>query len=177
MGNIQKFQKEKLIIGVLLSNLDEISSVKAWLIPEYGEIDYESEPLLFTYTKYYTKEMGTEIYRIFLSFKNLISPERLSDIKIFTNTLEQRFAFAGARKVNLDPGILNNSRLILASTKDNVQRVPLKKGIFAEITLQYMHGEFVDLFWTYPDYKSEEYKQILSEIRKKYSLQLKQEEK
>lgn len=160
----------------------------------FGEIDFESEEMPFTFTDYYEAEMGSGIRRFFVSLAELWDPARLADVKLRTDELEARFVRgegagpgdAGAgrrpvqdpelasarRSVNLDPGMLTLGRLILASTKDNAQRIPLRDGIYAEITLLYRKGNFEPLPWTYPDYRSEAYRAVLGEIRARYKAQL-----
>ena len=177
MGEVEAFRREKLVIGVLTGNSDLLDSLGRRLEKYFGPIDYRSEPLPFTYTDYYTVELGKPLVRCFYSFSRLIDPEELSGAKIVTNELESHSATQKKRKVNLDPGILSLHRLILASTKDNGRRIPLKNGIYGEITLIYMNGGFQDLDWTYPDYRSEEYKNIFFQIRDRYRHQLKQEYK
>lgn len=39
------------------------------------------------------------------------------------------------RKVNLDPGYLEPSKLVLASTKNFSHRIYLNQGIYGEVTL------------------------------------------
>ena len=116
--------------------------------------------------------MGDDIERYFLSFERLIFPDELADVKIHTNYLEKFFSVQDgeglSRRVNFDPGILNLSHLILASTKDNVHRIPLKDGIYGEVTLGYRDGKFEPYPWTYRDYCSPEYGEILSSIRDIY---------
>ena len=119
--------------------------------------------------------MGKGIERWFYSFEKLVSPEELSRIKIRTNELEERHAVEGLRKVNYDPGLLDLNRLILATTKNVGHRIPLTDGIYAEVTLLYMKKAFHALPWTYPDYQSPEYIEILKEIRTLYRLKLKQQ--
>jgi hypothetical protein len=131
----------------------------------------------FNYTDYYNNEIGNEIKRFFVSFKELISPSSISAVKIASNNLEKLFIEKDSckekRKVNLDPGILNSSRLILATTKDNVHRIPLKDGIYGEVTLIFQKGKFEPLPWTYIDYRSPEYCEILLKIRTIYKINLK----
>ena len=67
--------------------------------------------------------------------------------------------------MNLDPGLLSLGKLILASTKDNAQRIPLRDGIYAEVTLIYREKSYRPLPWTYPDYRSPEYLEILHALR------------
>ena len=129
----------------------------------------------FSYTHYYDEEMGPELQRYFLSFERLVNPEALAGIKITTNELEDRFLIGGKRSVNLDPGLLALSRFVLATTKDNAQRIALRDGIYAELTLLFTKKEFKTFPWTYPDYCSKEYQDILAEIREIYKRDLKRE--
>lgn len=176
MGGIQQFEEEKLIVPILISDEAILPAVKEKLEEDFGKIDYTSAPIPFTFTDYYHREMGPHIQRFFLSFRPLIDPSRLALIKLRTNEIEKTFTAGGRRKVNLDPGILNLSRLILATTKDNAHRIPLAKGIYGEITLLYMRKNFQHLFWTYPDYRTEAYKNILRKIREIYRENLKQQQ-
>ena len=174
LGEIKCFQLYKLIIGILTTIYSEKEEILKALSEKFGEIDYISPFLDFNYTDYYNREMGDNIKRFFVSFKNLVEPSALADIKIETNKLEKQFSHgtlplgAESRKVNLDPGIMNLSRLILASTKDNAHRIPLAKGIYGEITLLFQKKGVKALPWSFIDYQSKEYTEILLEIRNIY---------
>lgn len=172
MGEIHSFPPEKLIMGILTSRPHRLPELEKELVREYGPIDYRSRQIPFTYTDYYSEEMGPGIQRLFLSFADLISPDRLAEIKLWSNRIEGMFAEEGQRKVNIDPGMLSLGKLILASTKDNAQRIPLSKGIYAEITLIYTKKKYRPLPWTYPDYQSDEYLPVLTHIRDIYKQQL-----
>jgi hypothetical protein len=172
MGQILPFKPEKLIIPILISRPQMRTPLIQELQRCYGAIDYTSRDLPFVHTHYYDEEMGTPISRFFVSFLRLIDPGTLAQIKNETNELEKRFYQAGKRTVNIDPGLLSLSRFILASSKDGSHRVPLCEGVFAEITLVYERGGYRALPWTYPDYRSSEYLDILAEIRKLYKAQL-----
>ena len=174
MGSIEDFTVEKLISGILTSRPTDLEAIKEALTAEFGRIDYQSDLIPFRYTPYYDREMGTPIYRCFFSFQDLVLPDALSDVKRITNDIERRFSLDGMRKANIDPGLVSLQRLILASTKDNGRRVPLSKGIYAEITLVFIEQDFRHLDWTYPDYRSREYKEIFKDIREIYRAQLKQ---
>jgi hypothetical protein len=173
LGSESYFIKEKLIVGMLISRMEFLESAKKALIGEFGPLDYEKGPISFDYTHYYDKEMDTPIERCFFSFKELVDPSRLADIKIFTNGLEEKYAIEGQRKINLDPGLMALSRFVLATTKDNAHRIALKRGIYAEVTLLYRKKNFEVLEWTYPDYRSRENRDILKEIRVLYKEDLK----
>jgi Domain of unknown function (DUF4416) len=97
-----------------------------------------------------------------------VDPADLADVKRATNGIEDAFREDGDRKLNLDPGLLNLSRFVLATTKDHAHRIPLRDGIYAEVTLVFAHGEFRPLPWTYPDFRSEPVRAALKEIRGRY---------
>jgi hypothetical protein len=181
MGHIGTFTPWKLVIGVLFAGKLPPASLKPCLEEAFGPVDYESRILPFTYTDYYKPEMGDSISRCFMGFKNAVQPDLLADIKIATNRIEERYLAiisadeSAGRTVNLDPGLLSLSRFILATTKDNSHRIPLAKGIYAELTLRFLKKDFQTLPWTYPDYATREYRDILKEIRAIYKESLKQE--
>jgi hypothetical protein len=79
----------------------------------------------------------------------------------------------GRRNVNLDPGYLTPAKVILASAKDNIQRIYMNNGIYEEITLFYKDGTFNAFEWTFPDYR-QSYIPFFNALRKKYSEQIKQ---
>lgn len=174
MGEIQEFKPEKLVIGVLTSIARGNYELLPLLVSRFGPVDYQSSLLPFEFTDYYNDEMGSPITRFFVAFSRLISPEELSDVKIETNALESVFTEDGKRKINIDPGLLSYDRFTLASTKDNGRRIPLKKGIYAEVSLVFVNGEYKALEWTYPDFASSLYRSILLEIREIYRRQMKQ---
>ncbi|MCD6228985.1 MAG: DUF4416 family protein [Candidatus Omnitrophica bacterium] len=165
-------RKVKFICGFIYSNEEDFSKIKRIMERKYKGIDYESEVIDFDFTDYYTKEMGRNLIRKFLSFKVLINPSALLRIKLYTLKLERKFSYQGKRKVNIDPGYLNDAKLVLATTKDFSHRIYLGKGIYAEVTLSYRKGEFVDFPWTYPDYRTAQYKDIFLRIRSLYLTQI-----
>jgi hypothetical protein len=165
MGSPRAFQREKLVIGVLASPRAERKPLLALLESRFGPSDWASPPLPFIYTHYYDGEMGSPITRYFLSFRELVDPASLAAIKLATNRLEEELGHEGRRRVNLDPGLLSLSRFILASTKPCAHRIALAEGIYAEITLIFEQGGFRAVEWTYPDYRSPEYLEILNHIR------------
>jgi hypothetical protein len=165
MGSPRAFPREKLVIGVLASPPAQSGPLLALLEGRFGPSDWASPPLPFTYTHYYDAEMGGPITRYFLSFRELVDPGSLARIKLATNRLEEELSHEGRRRVNLDPGLVSLSRFILASTKAGAHRIALADGIYAEITLIFQRGRVRAVEWTYPDYRSPEYLEILNHIR------------
>jgi hypothetical protein len=164
------FKPDKLVMPILISRQRMRAPLLEELGSRFGPVDYTSIDLPFTYTHYYDEEMGTPITRFFISFRRLVDPGTLAQIKGETNRMEDRFSEAGRRKINLDPGLLNLSRFVLASSKDGSHRIPLSDGVFAEVTLVYEKGGYKPLQWTYPDYRSGETLEILEDIRRLYKV-------
>ncbi len=166
MGAVSAFRPHILVIGVLSTCPEREDEVEEKLLQYFGPVDRRSERWDFTFTSYYTREMGEGIKRWFLTFSTLVDPETLPDIKILTNRLELEFAENNNRRINIDPGILSPGRLVLATTKDREHRIPLRDGIYGEVTLIYMQGGYAPLPWTYADFREEAYRKFFSEVRK-----------
>ena len=173
MADISSSKPVKLFVGILSSDNTLLEEVEYLLAKRLGKVDIKSEIFPFDFTDYYKKEMGTNISRQFLCFKELINPEELSDIKIWTNELENEIKCNRksdvARPINLDPGYLTHCNLILACAKDYYHRIHLQNGIYAEVTLFYQHEVFKNLPWTYPDFQTEEYKNFFLKVRTLYA--------
>jgi len=179
MGSIRTFNPVKLFVGILMSESGRLAEVESRLSAEYGAIDFQSPVIPFTYTDYYRRETGDQILRTFFSFERLIEAGRLPDIKLWTNALEAELAATGTpsgniqRPVNLDPGYIEHSKVILASTKNFYHRMYLGRGIFGEVTMHFRNNGWEFFPWTYPDYRSEDYRKFFLELRGRYRSQLK----
>jgi len=172
MGSVKKVSSVKLIMGMISNNTGLFEKLEKIMERKYGRIDFKSKIIDFDFTDYYTRQMGENLFRKFISFSKLINPGELPGIKLYTNKLEKKFADNSKRNINIDPGYLNEGKLILASTKDNLQRFYLKKGIYAEITLYYKNDNFNPFLWTYPDYRTQEYNGIFKQIRELFRKQI-----
>ena len=99
-----------------------------------------------------------------------------SDAKHLTNDLECRFAEefpAGPpRPINLDPGYVESSKLVLASMKNFSHRIYMDRGVYAEVTLMYRKGDWQSLEWTFPDFASPRYWEFLDSVRERLKQQL-----
>jgi len=172
MGIPNKPARVKLIIGLIYKGINEYFTVKPFLLRAFGPIDFESPELEFNCTDYYEREFGCGLRRRFISFSRLIGADSLAAIKCLTNKMEKKMSCCGRRKINIDPGYINMSKLVLASTKDFCHRIYLCRGIFAEVTLVYKKGSFTSWEWTYPDYRAQEYINIFNQIRQEYASQI-----
>jgi hypothetical protein len=176
MGQIRTPLPVKLFVGVLTSAPTVLPNVEKRLAALFGPIDSRSESFPFDLTHYYDEEMGVPICRCFLSFEDLIDASEIAGIKAKTNDLESALAeeHPGSRRpVNLDPGYLEQSKIVLASTKNFFHRILISGGIYAEVTLHFQDGEWRAFPWTFPDYKSGRYHQFFSSLRDLYREQLK----
>ncbi|MEP9410680.1 MAG: DUF4416 family protein [Candidatus Brocadia sp.] len=180
MGYISKPKPANLIIGVLTGIPELLRQTDKTLEEYFGPIDLRSDVLPFNFTNYYNEEMGEGILRRFYSFEKLISPDEIAAIKVQTNAIEESVAsskkYPVKRPVNIDPGYINESRLILASTKDFSHRIYLMDGIYAEVTLNYRRGRYESFPWTFPDYQSSDYQNFFLKVRELYVRKLKRKE-
>jgi len=135
----------------------------------FGKIDLISEEFYFEFLEnYYGREMGKPLKKLYLSLRDLKDKGQLVDIKLESMELEKELSVRGNRTVNLDPGYLDESQLILASHKRRGARIYLSKGIYAEIELLYVYGGFRPIYWTYRDYKDVRVRSFFENIRKKF---------
>jgi hypothetical protein len=142
----------------------------------YGPIALTSDDFNFHHTKYYECEMGTNLRKRVLAFEQLVASDSLADVKILTNSLEKELAQTRStpeiRPVNLDPGLLQLGKFLLATTKDQSHRIYLRDGIYAEVTLRYHAGAFEPWPWTYADYREPAYHEFLMKSRDFFRTQL-----
>ncbi len=165
MGRERLAARVKLFAGLIYADTSRYSESRRLLERVFGRSDYESAELDFTHTDYYEPEMGRALKRRFISFGKPADPEGICKVKLVTNRIEKRLSTAGKRLVNIDPGYLDLSKLVLFTTKDYSHRIYLGKSIYAENTLYYKDGSFRPWPWTYPDYGTKEYAEIFESIR------------
>lgn len=173
MSNPSPPRPVKLIISLILKDKALFARIADTLPGTYGRIDFMSTFIPFTFTDYYQKEMGNELTRRFLTFERLIEPDRLPEVKRWTDELESKQKDGdGNRKVNCDPGYISLGHLILATNKKYSHRPYLRDGVYANLTLIYKKKSFQPLEWTYPDYGSAEIIEIMNRLRERYKLQM-----
>jgi hypothetical protein len=173
MSAPQPARAAKLVVGILLSDRGLLREVAARLEAEFGDADMVSAWMPFDFTDYYAAEMGAPLFRRLFAFERLIAQERLPEIKLMTNRLEQAFARQGRRRANIDPGYLLLERFVLATGKNYSHRIHLGSGIYADLTLVYGAGDYRPLPWTYPDYAGAPLRGFLQQVRRRYAVQLK----
>ncbi len=177
MWQLKDPQPVKLIVGILAANHQCLHSAIDLLSAKFGRIDFSSDDWPFDKTDYYNDEIGPRILRKFVSIEKLIEPGKLAKIKLQTNKLEQKLAKSLAlpvpRPVNLDPGFIEPSKLVLATTKNYSHRIYIGKKMYAEVTLIYDKGKWRHFEYTYPDYREQCYFDFFSKVREKLLEQIK----
>jgi hypothetical protein len=172
MGSPQPPSPVKLVAGLLAASDALLAEAAVALSNCWGAVDAHTVPVSWTASSYYCDEMGADLRRQFISFERLVAPGKLAGIKQMTNALEGTWTINGCRRVNLDPGYVGASKLVLASTKDAAPRVYLSGGIYAEVALVFHAGTFHAGAHTYPDYAAAETRGFFTRVRSRYLAQL-----
>lgn len=180
MGSIRSPQSVNLICGLISNDTDLMTRAIRMMSRHVGPAGEVSELWPFDMTDYYEPEMGENLQRQFVSFERLIRPDELVYLKTLTNQLEVQMTRDlglpdDRRLVNLDPGYITLSKLVLATTKDFSHRLYLGDGIYGEATLRYTEGKWVSWPWTYPDYASDRYDAFFDRVRQRYKEKLSEE--
>lgn len=172
MGKIRVPDIVKPFAGLLLADISLLNEAKTALESLFGPIDLCSDSISFTHSDYYHPEMGEHILRLWVSFAELSDPGNLPGWKVTANRLEEERARQEdgrlLRRINIDPGYVSDSKIILASTKDYSHRIYLGSGIYAEVTLSYRRKKGWQFFdWTYPDYREKTALDFFTVVRDK----------
>lgn len=162
----------KLISSLFSAQANLIDRVILEMEGLFGPTDWISPASFFDRTKYYEKEMGWPLHRRFISFKTLVRPQDIVEIKWKTNILEKKDSQSGKREINIDPGYVALERLVLATGKNYTHRIYLSKGIYADLTLIFQRGSFSPLAWTYKDYGDPKIIGYFNEVRERYKRQI-----
>ena len=163
----------KALIGVLFQKEDIYQQFLRHLETIEVEIELESEFYKFDSTDYYQEEMGSGLYRIFLSLKGLYPVEQSVSLKNETNSWENEWKEAGKRTLNLDPGYLDLHKVVLLSGKEGPQKIYLGSGIWSDLNLIRKAGRFEALPWTFPDLRESRYHPFFERVRENLKLDLK----
>ena len=144
----------KLIIGAIYADPQWLMKAKSAMQIQGWEIQHQSEEFPFDQTDYYSTEMGEGLKRCFLSIKGLQSLELSADWKLKTVEIEKQSSNKGKRRINLDPGYLDLSRVVLLSGKEGSHKIYLRKGVWADLILLKDKGGYRNFPWTFPDLRT-----------------------
>jgi hypothetical protein len=165
MGTPSLPESAVLFTGLLYQKAANLDSARDILKRPFGDIFLETPPLPWDWSDYYAEELSSAIVRVFLFFKNPFSQERIPEIKLITNGVEDQLSAGRRRNINIDPGYLTLSKVVLASTKNYAHRIYMGRGIYAETTLVFRGGRYQPHLFTYRDYASETYREIFARAR------------
>lgn len=172
MGSVRHHPPVLHLVAVFSQFPEALAEARTWIEATWGTIALRSEEFDFRETDYYARSMGLHLKKQFVALAPLAAPEALVERKRASNEFEsamaERGTFSVDRPVNLDPGYLTESKLILASTKDHAHRIFLGQGVFAEITLAYRRHAWQGQPWTYPDYLRSDYHAFFDACRAYY---------
>ena len=169
MGDIQPARPALLLLGAFSRHEAALDWAAARATARWGAIGLRSDRFAFTETDYYLESMGTDLLKTFFVFDASFDLGTLPALKQQTNAWELEYrhetSHPEVRPLNLDPGYISESKLVLASTKDHAHRIYLNEGIYAEITLHFHPKKWQPLPWTYPDYRRADFHQFFSRCR------------
>lgn len=139
------------------------------VVEQWGTQSLESPRFDHSETTYYDAEMGSNLKKQFFISDRFYDPATLSKSKLESNAWEGELAdsanYPEARPVNIDPGYLTLTKLVLASAKDRAHRIYLSDGIYAEECLYYLDHRWRSRPWTYPDYQREDFHAFFASAR------------
>ncbi len=162
--------------GLLAGDVDQLAAARHELSQWYGPIHYATEPIAFNFTDYYTPEMGSNLLRQWVRFSTLFAADQLARCKLETNMSEillaRQLGNAVRRPVNIDPGYVARSKVVLASTKDHSHRIYIEQGVYAEVTLHWTAAGWGFSPWTYADHQTPTAIKFFTECRQYYFRQL-----
>ncbi len=158
-----------LLVAVFSCEGAALEWAQSKLVECWGPVQLRSRRFDHSETKYYETEMGAELTKQFLVFENWFDPQYLPTYKLQSNAMEAELArsgrFAQQRPVNIDPGYLTLTKLVLASAKDRAHRLYMADGIYAEECLYYLDHRWQSRPWTYPDYQRQDFQAFFVEAR------------
>ena len=160
-----------LFFGVFGVDSAVIAQARAQIETHFGGLHRHgvSPEFPFPDTETYRQTMGTSLRRQFFALEALQPQDVLADVKHKTIEIESAIADGGdfevPRPINIDPGLLNDCRVILATTKDYAHRIYRDRGIWEEVTLIFRGGRFEALPWTYPDFRQPAYHEYFTTLR------------
>lgn len=170
--NLHPGEPAAFLCAVMARGADGVDTAVDGLAARFGAVQARSPIWAFDMSGYYEAEMGQGLAKGLVWLGDPIDPERLAGRKRQTLAFERQRAVEGdagalRRTVNVDPGLLSEESLVLATTKASGHRVAIGTGLWAEVTLRFERGEYRPLPWTYPDYRGPEVGEFLLEVRRR----------
>jgi hypothetical protein len=131
----------------------------------FGSIVSKSPEYDFNFTDYYEKEFGTNLKKTIIILNKKINKNDLAEIKIKITEIEKNNSSDGKRKINIDPGYVNDKEVVLASFKKKDFKEDLGNGVYAHKVLEFdnlAHGKVKEFWHTFRDYREEKVKKFFT---------------
>ena len=162
----------KPIVAILTCDRDLLGEAIDDFEPHFGRCDFRGAWHRFGHSSYYEAEMGSELWRCMLAFENIVSAWEAPRFKEWTVAVEERYSEGGHRRINCDPGYVDNLKVTLVSGKPGGHKVSAAPGIWVDYLLWYNKG-WQAFPWAFPDFRDGTYFEDFLEIRKKFKKQVK----
>lgn len=147
----------KLFASLIYRDEPVRAELKELLIRRWGAIDYETQPQPFTSEEKIQKEMGAPLFRSLISFQRLIDPGEIANIKAACLGLEEKLRHQGVRRMKLDVGYLDSSKVVLSSRTGGGQKIYHSSGFYLELALLFAKEKCQALPWSEADFKNHFY--------------------
>ncbi len=174
MARIQKPPPGRLVVSVIYSSMDALADSLKALERKFGRVQFETVEIPCSDRETYREEMGDTLQRRLFSFEKLYARDSLPEIKAICHKVEPMFADTVGdfifRSVNIDPGILTPSNLVMASHREYNNRLYLRDGVYAQIELIWGSGQFCRLPWTNPDFCEGEAVEFFLRVRESFEM-------
>ncbi len=181
LGDASKVSRPEPVLPIaalLACDVEALRRAQALLEARIGAVWSRSPSYRWSYSDYYEREMGRVLFRQFLGFDALVSPESLVSLKWEAREIERALARVSddevRRRVNVDPGYVDAGKVALASGKSAPHRLYLGEGVFGEVTLLFESGSFRALRTTYRDYAEPRALSFFKQLRGRYLEKLRQ---
>ncbi len=145
--------KSLLLFALMWKDNENLEKVENHLKKFYGQFLLETASFELPYSKYYFEEMGSPLFKKFVATNYLTDHINLANIKKHCMFIEDRYRKNKNRTVNIDPILVDEEKVLVATKKYRGNRIQIDKDIFVEIELWYHSKEFKSFLWTYLDYK------------------------
>jgi len=170
LGELKPYHKSVRFIAVFSRYQSHLDWFWARVNQVWGELLSLSPPFAFAESEYYRPTMGDQILKQFAVLDRRYDPAMLASDKILTNLWEEEVKLAlpanEPRPLNIDPGYMTLTKLVLASTKNREHRVYLRDSVYAEVTLGFRDQRWQPMPWTYPDYQRSDFLDYFLEARR-----------
>ena len=174
MGLVKQPPPSVRFAAVFSHSQEVLARVWPRLEAVWGPVAVLGTAFHFVESEYYLKTMSpgaTHLCKQLGVFVTPYDPGQLAQDKLQSNAWEEEWGRewgvgeGSLRLVNIDPGYMSMTKLVLASTKNREHRLYLHSGIYAEVTLAFRDQRWQAFPWTYADYQRQDGLEYLTRAR------------